>query len=285
MATRRLRYTIPVPVAAAVILAALALCARSLGGLAVARAQSTDQATACSDASIQGAYGFYYNGAILNGSGGSAPSGAMPAVAVGTYTADGAGNATVTATENIVGHVEHLTATGSYVVNADCTGTDVEASSNGETIHNSFVITKNGSHVNFMETDSGRMFIGVAKLIGAAACSNETWNGAFSVLSNGLDLSAPGGSPLPLSVIGLSSADGAGNLTNTLSVDVAGSVTQDVQTGTYTVNADCTVDTTLTSSTTGQTAHTTGVLENGGSEVAFISTDANSWFSGEAQRQ
>ena len=75
---------------------------------------ATAQARDCSNASLQGGYGFLVNATIL-------PAG-TPRAVLGRLAFDGKGNFTNTLTINDAGTVTHLTDFGTYTVNADCTG-------------------------------------------------------------------------------------------------------------------------------------------------------------------
>jgi hypothetical protein len=68
----------------------------------------------CSNASLQGGYGFHTGGIIL-------PAG-TPSGHLGRWVFDGKGNFTNTLTLNNNGTVIHVTDSGVYTVNTDCTG-------------------------------------------------------------------------------------------------------------------------------------------------------------------
>ena len=70
----------------------------------------------------------------------------------------------------------------------------------------------------------------------AAGCSTETLQGAYGFFVDATVL--PAGTPR--SVLGRISFDGRGNFTNTLTINDNGVVIHAVDSGTYTVSADCT---------------------------------------------
>ncbi len=72
------------------------------------------QARECSNATLEGAYGFTAGSIIL-------PSG-TPRSAIVRWQFDGKGNFTNAITQNNNGTVIHATDSGTYTVNADCTG-------------------------------------------------------------------------------------------------------------------------------------------------------------------
>ena len=73
------------------------------------------QAEHCSNASLKGTYGFLGSGTIV-------PAG-TPRAVIGVFTLDGKGGFSNTLTINDNGTIRRTTDTGTYKVNADCTGT------------------------------------------------------------------------------------------------------------------------------------------------------------------
>jgi hypothetical protein len=72
------------------------------------------KAQQCSNASLRGAYGFLDSHTVV-------PAG-TPFAALGRWNFDGKGNFTITLTINDNGTVTHVSDSGPYTVNADCTG-------------------------------------------------------------------------------------------------------------------------------------------------------------------
>jgi hypothetical protein len=85
----------------------------------VTGAASPAQAQPCSTAMLKGTYGFHAFGTdVTSGSPGT------PRAIIGIFTLDGQGNVTGNLTLNINGAITKTgPQTGTYVVNADCTGT------------------------------------------------------------------------------------------------------------------------------------------------------------------
>ena len=75
------------------------------------------QAAQCSQAGSAGAYGFTLNGVVI------LPTGGVPIAAVGRAQLDAAGNVSGTESRSVGGGFADETFTGTYTVNADCTGT------------------------------------------------------------------------------------------------------------------------------------------------------------------
>ncbi len=105
----------------------------------------------CSNASLQGTYGYTSIGTIT-----APPDIAGPVAEVGTQTFDGRGNTTATATLSSNGTLFPLTITGTYTVNPDCTGTfTLQVAPFGITVDVLFVIDDGWNEFRAIETDAG----------------------------------------------------------------------------------------------------------------------------------
>jgi len=103
----------------------------------------------CSNATLRGTFVHTASGFET-----APPSIAGPLVGVGTDTFDGNGGITSTATLSINGNIAQLTATGTYKVNPDCTGTYKIASPAGATTL-FIVIGDNGNEIQAICIDAG----------------------------------------------------------------------------------------------------------------------------------
>jgi hypothetical protein len=75
------------------------------------------QAAQCSQSRVAGKYGFTLNGVVI------LPTGAVPIAAVGKAVLDAGGTVSGTEARSVGGGYADETFTGTYTVNADCTGT------------------------------------------------------------------------------------------------------------------------------------------------------------------
>ena len=75
------------------------------------------QAAQCSQSRVAGKYGFTLNGVVI------LPTGAVPIAAVGKAVLDADGSVSGTEARSVGGSYADETFTGTYTVNADCTGT------------------------------------------------------------------------------------------------------------------------------------------------------------------
>jgi len=114
-------------------------------------------ASGCSNSSLRGSYGFQLNGNII---------GLGPIGGVGVATYDGAGNFIQTDNVNVNGFGSApRPGSGTYTVNADCTGTQTLNLPGGQVVHTAFVIVGNQGFV--VVTDPGAVITSVSKRVGA----------------------------------------------------------------------------------------------------------------------
>jgi hypothetical protein len=117
--------------------------------------------------------------------------------------------------------------------------------------------------------------LGVAPMANAhdKGCSNATLTGTFSEKDNGFITNPP---PAPASLFAgvvLETFDGDGTITASGITSLDGTVTPQTETGTYTVNPDCTGPYEVQISPGGFTAHAFFVIDDGGNELQIIVTD------------
>ena len=121
---------------------------------------SQAQAQPCSNAMLKGTYGFQVFGAAVVGPG----SPGTPRAAIGIYTMDGRGNLTGNVSVNNNGTVLGPgTFAGTYIVNADCTGTLFTISPPGSLM---LVVVDGGKEFYLMRIDPANIVvIGPAKRV------------------------------------------------------------------------------------------------------------------------
>jgi hypothetical protein len=106
------------------------------------------QSDGCTLATIQGVYASRLSGARVQ------PDGSTVEVAnISRYERDGQGNYSAVTVENAGGTVAHLTTTGTYTVNPDCTGTQEGVGATGAVTHYELVIANSGQTVELLRTD------------------------------------------------------------------------------------------------------------------------------------
>jgi hypothetical protein len=202
----------------------------------------------CSNASLRGNYGFQIKGTIV---------GLGPIGGVARITFDGAGNFTQTDNVTVNGFpiVPNRPGSGTYDVNADCTGMQT-LNSGGQVIHTKFVIAENGKEVFDVVTDPNLVITGVGKAISSVdetegddsssfACSLKTIRGSYATSTTGsIVFAGPVGA---VADVGKIIFDGNGGASQSTTVSLNGVIIPNRSSisGSYVVDADCTGDISL----------------------------------------
>lgn len=125
---------------------------------AVAHAQ-WDAASACTDQTVVGTYGFNGQGVLGFGT----PQ-AVQAAETGMATADGFGNLVGSVTFSVNGSILRTPFTGTYLVNPNCTISETISFGN-QIRHQEGVIVLDGKEIDFIATDPGAIVTRVAKRV------------------------------------------------------------------------------------------------------------------------
>jgi len=112
----------------------------------------------CSNASLKGTFAQMGTGTIT-----APPSMAGPLANVGVLTFDGNGGIIGSLVNSINGATVPATETGTYKVNADCTGSYTVQLSLGFPANAFFVVTDGGNEIQIIITDPGAVITCVAK--------------------------------------------------------------------------------------------------------------------------
>jgi hypothetical protein len=106
-------------------------------------------------------------------------------------------------------------------------------------------------------------------------CSNNTLQGTYAQTGSGV-ITAPPDQAGPFANVGTLVFDGNGGLTGALVVSSNGSSSQATETGTYTVNSDCTGTYTVQIAPFGITSNAFFAIDTNGDELEIIVTDPGS---------
>jgi hypothetical protein len=106
-------------------------------------------------------------------------------------------------------------------------------------------------------------------------CSNATLRGSYAQTGTGA-ITAPPDQAGPFANVGTLIFDGNGGLTGALVVSSNGSSSQATETGTYTVNSDCTGTYTVQIAPFGITSQVFFAIDTNGDELEIIVTDPGS---------
>jgi hypothetical protein len=244
----------------------------------------------CSNGSLRGAYGFQIKGSIV----GLGPIGGVARLAF-----DGAGNFTQTDNVTVNGFpiIVNRPGSGTYNVNADCTGTQT-LNSGGQVLHTSFVLAENGKEVFDEVTDPHLVITGVGKAVSASdvnedddsspfECSLKTIKGSYATSTTGSILFA--GPVGAVADVGRIIFDGNGGASQTTAVSLNGMIipSRSSLSGSYRVEEDCTGDISLILPGPAGTITSTSrfVIVRNGEELLTINTGVGRVLTGMATRQ
>ena len=140
------------------------LCSQVAGLLAlsmlyaqsVVAQETSGKVKECSNATLQGSFGYTSTGNLLASIPMLPPPFAGPFAEVGSQTFDGKGNTDASATLSANGNIQAVTIVGTYTVKSDCTGTmTLNVSPLGLVANLNLVIDKDGTELRAIVTDSG----------------------------------------------------------------------------------------------------------------------------------
>jgi len=236
-----------------------------LGSLALSSAAGAT----CSNASLNGTYGFLHDGTDNNGT---------PATAAVSQVRFDATTGTFTG-ETIASHdgvIATASLTGTYGIDSNCTGTGTPAGGSPFSI----VVTSTGFLALHLLSE------GFAVKEGSPTCSNAGVNGAFAFETTGVFLAGPAAGAvafvgkLKLSV----NPSGEGVISGQIASSEGSTfLAEEPVTGSYWVGANCRGGATVTPKE-GSEIHFRLVVVDGGNEMLAIETDANTVVSGTLQR-
>jgi hypothetical protein len=106
-------------------------------------------------------------------------------------------------------------------------------------------------------------------------CTNATLRGSYAQIGSGV-VTAPPDQAGPFANVGTLIFDGNGGLTGTVVASSNGSSAQATETGTYTVNSDCTGTYTVQIAPFGITSQAFFAIDTNGDELEIIVTDPGS---------
>jgi len=129
------------------------LTALAFFALAVAAAPAARAMDRCSAGTLSGSYSDQDTGTIV---------GVGPFAGVNVDTFDGRGKLTIRGVSSVNGSVSPGVSTGTYQVNADCTGTYSVSDAYGDTFTAFFVISDSGNELRIIVTNAGTVINCVA---------------------------------------------------------------------------------------------------------------------------
>ena len=230
----------------------------------------------CKNATLNGPYGYLMTGQVF-----LTNAGFVSYADSGSLTWDGSSKITGSSTLNVDGQSSSRTFTGTYTVNADCTGSVAFTDSLGNSGNLNMVIIESGVEIRLIEADSAAVISGDAKPQQTNCISNNvTGPYAFGIRGGFYDST---GTFQLFADTGTLTSDGIGTFSLSDTASVAGNVGARSMSGKYTISSNCTGSTTLTDSSGDSEALNFTVVSGG--EILFSETDSGVIVSGTAQRQ
>ena len=244
----------------------------------------------CSNSSLRGSYGFQIRGTVI---------GIGPIGGVALVTFDGGGNFTQTDYVSVNGFITtNRPGSGTYSVNADCTGTQTLDLLGGKVVHTNFTIAANARQVFDVVTDPSFVIDGVGKAVGHGdenedddysplACSPKTIQGTYAISTTG---SIVAFGPLgAVADVGRITFDGNGGASQTTTVSLNGLIIPARSSigGSFTVDSDCTGEVSLTlPGPAGPIISTSRlVVVDSGNQLLLVNTGVGRVLAGAAIRQ
>ena len=234
----------------------------------------------CSNASVNGIYGFLISGTNASGN----PVRILGQAAFNSTTATFKGEETGSING---GTFPFVSISGTYAVASNCTGAG-KITINSKTQNFYFVVTSAGLRVVSGKTGDTQAGFIVAQ--GSESCTNVGIKGNFGVESAGIFLTGAPSILGPVAFVGELlfnvNASGAGVIGGHIAGSENGTIftfTQTPVTGSYSVNANCTGTATITPQ--GKSAlNYSFVVVNSGKELLAVETDEHTVVSGTLQR-
>lgn len=140
------------------LLFGIVLASATLLTIELRQNRSVHAQAGCSVNSWKGPYSYLLNGFAYDSQGNLLVLGAS-----GRIMPDGNGAVTGSDTLTLDGTIQRRTYTGTYTVNADCTGATTLTYSDGTKLSSDIVVTSNGREVNLIDTDQDVILSGVGK--------------------------------------------------------------------------------------------------------------------------
>ena len=235
-------------------------------------------AEGCGVRSLHGFYGYAVRGQVI-------PPGIpeLDTAIAGRIVFDAHGGLSGYEWASTNGAQETVTFTGSYSVQADCTGTATLVNSNGRTDHIKFGLINGGEGLHFTVTDPGAVITGRVTRQGISHCTDRSLSGLFTAAESGSDFNATGVEQGDDSLFFTIHFDGRGHESGSSTTSINGFSFEDTFTGTYHVNPDCTGSASNTF-TSGGSDHVNFVIVERGNQVKFFSADPGFVFAGTMDR-
>ena len=235
------------------------VCVAVLLMAVLVEAQTTDR-PACTQATLNGAYGLMHDGVVFG------PEGHLAEIGIARFDGMGGWSLDAVLVSQGSGLRRVNNRDGRYTVNPDCTGSSTLRGAEPFTFE--FIVFDNGKAMTQLATRTDRAVTWELRKQAASACSRETLSGRYAILQAGFD---PEGNAR--SGAGIATFDGKGGWSLVVTEVKKDNPIQHITNpnGTYSVNSDCRGSASLANTPFGA-ANWEFVIVDGGREVFQIVT-------------
>ncbi len=252
-----------------------------LGGAGCGGSNSEAQ-SGCSVGTLRGAYIYAQDGFTIAG---ATADQRAPFAQAGRELFNGDGTMSGIATANFNGAAAHVTYTGTYTVEANCTGAVTFTDNNAVVSHYDIAIEDGGAEFGFVQTDANVVTAAFERRRTAsrAACSQATLKGNYIYAGDGFDIPGDGSTQrTPFATAGREVYGGDGTISGIDTTSTNGVTARTTYTSSYAVDADCSATYTYATDPTNPYEL---YLDSSGEEFAYVATGAKRVAAGYERRR
>lgn len=201
---------------------------------------SSEAQAGCSVRSLQGAYIYAQDGFNVAG---ETASQRTPFAQSGREVFNGDGTMSGVGTGNFNGEIARVTYSGTYTVDADCSGTVTFTDGEGVVSHYDIFLADGGAELGFVQTDANVVTAAFQRRRASSdgPCSLASLRGNYVYAGDGFVVAGEGSTQrTPFATAGREVYGGDGTLSGSDTTSTNGVSERTTYTATYTVNADCT---------------------------------------------
>ena len=200
---------------------------------------NSEAQSGCSVGTLRGTYIYALDGFTIAGDDATQRA---PFAQAGREIFNGDGTMSGIGTANFNGDVVRVTYTGTYTVEANCTGAVTFTDGAGVVSHYDIAIENGGAEFGFIQTDPNVVTAAFERrrTTSEARCSLATLKGDYVYAGDGFDVAGSGSTQrTPFATAGREVYAGDGTLTGIDTTSSNGVIARSTYTSTYTVDADC----------------------------------------------
>jgi hypothetical protein len=201
---------------------------------------SSEAQTGCSVGSLKGAYIYAQDGFNVAG---EMASQRTPFAQSGREVFDGNGAMSGVGTGNYNGEVARVSYSGTYTIDADCSGAVTFTDGQGVVSHYDIFLENGGAEFGFVQTDANVVTAAFQRRRASSdkPCSLASLKGNYVYAGDGFVVAGEGSTQRsPFATAGREVYGGDGSISGSDTTSTNGVIERTTYTATYTVNSDCT---------------------------------------------